>query len=477
VPELDRRYAQYRERLDTAGQGHLLAYWAELSEPERAQLLSDLDQIDLELCVRLAKTHVLSRPVLQGFERLEPVEVWPAEPDVSRQAFYRQALEAGQEAIASGRVAAFTVAGGQGTRLGFDGPKGAFPLSPVRNASLFQLFAEALHGCGRRYRFRPPWYIMTSPNNHDQTRAFFETNRYFGLSPADVVFFMQGQIPAFFPDGRIALAERYRVALSPDGHGGSFHALKRSGALEDMRDRGVEHISYFQVDNPLAKVLDPLFIGLHILTGSEMSSKAVTKADDFERVGNFCLADGKLVVIEYSDFPQELACARNSDGSRRFNAGNVAIHVVSRQFVERLVAGGAAASLPWHRAEKVIRAVDPAAGSSEPVPTSVVKLERFVFDALPLARNPIVLYTAREEEFSPVKNAVGVDSVETARRDMIRRAARWLESCGVCVPRDVGGEPALALEISPAFALDVEDLRARLTFPLDLVAGRPFVLV
>jgi len=476
LSDLSRQYAEQRERLARAGQQHVLWYWDDLDDVARLQLLGDLGGVDLELCASLVKTHVLARPVLKGFERIEPAQVWPAEPDAARQAFYQQALEAGEEAIAAGRIAAFTVAGGQGTRLGFDGPKGAFPISPVRRATLFRLFAEALHGCARRYRFRPPWYIMTSPGNHGQTLAFFQSNDYFGLSPADVVFFSQGQIPAFFPDGRIALAERHRIALSPDGHGGSFHALKRSGALDDMRARGVDYISYFQVDNPLAKVVDPLFIGLHSLAGSEMSSKAVAKADDSERVGNFCLADGKLVVIEYSDFPKELASARNPDGSRRFDAGNVAIHIVSRQFIERLVADGAAAALPWHRAEKVVRAIDPARGDPEPVPTAVVKLERFVFDALPLAGNPLVMYTRREEEFSPVKNAAGVDSVETARRDMIRRAARWLESCGVSVPRDVRGEPALALEISPAFALDVDDLRRRLTFPVNLKPGCPFVL-
>jgi UDP-N-acetylglucosamine/UDP-N-acetylgalactosamine diphosphorylase len=375
-------------------------------------------------------------------------------------------------------VGAFTVAGGQGTRLGFDGPKGMFQISPVRNAPLFQIFAESLLGVERRYGRRPRWYVMTSPSNHAPTIDFFRANGYFGLAADDVMFFPQRQMPAFLPDGKIALNEPHRVALSPDGHGGSLRALSESGALEDMRQRGIEHISYFQVDNPLVKTFDALFIGLHILLNSEMSSKAVTKADDLERVGNFCLADGKLTVIEYSDLPEELAHARNPDGSRRLDAGSIAIHALARAFVERLTGAGALAGLPWHRADKRMPVVAADGKIATPQQPNVVKLETFVFDAIPLARNPLLMYTLREEEFSPVKNATGVDSAATARRDLIRRAARWLAACGTHVPRDGAGEPMLPLEISPAYALDAEDLCARLRdreLP-KLVASQPVLL-
>jgi UDP-N-acetylglucosamine/UDP-N-acetylgalactosamine diphosphorylase len=474
---ITKRFKYYRQRLERYQQGHLLAFWDELDQAQRAELLADLDQVDFERCRALIKALVLNRPDLKLPDRLEPPATFPATPTAEQQELYRRARETGADAIRAGKVAAFTVAGGQGTRLGYDGPKGGFRISPVRSACLFQLFAEYLLGTERRFGHRPRWYIMTSPSNHTATQEIFEQQNYFGLSKDDVMFFPQGQMPAFLPDGRIALAEKHRVALSPDGHGGSLQALARSGALEDMRARGIEHISYFQVDNPLVKVVDPLFVGLHIETGSEMSSKAVTKAHDLERVGNFCLADGKLLVIEYSDLPDELAHARNPDGARRFDAGSIAIHVLMRTFVEQLTRGDAAAQLPWHRADKKAATIDESGNVVVPSDPNVVKLESFVFDAIPLANNPLVVYTRREEEFSPVKNAEGTDSPATARRDLVRRAARWLQACGCQIPRDPAGEPDLPIEISPAFALDAEDLRERLIAPPELKPGQALLLV
>lgn len=473
---IDERYDRYCDLVRQYGQEHLLAFWDQLQATERAQLLDDLDQVDFAVCGRLIPQYVTKKPHLAIPTELAPPDALPAEPTPSLANQYREAVALGEQAIAKGQVAAFTVAGGQGTRLGFDGPKGAFQISPVRNAPLFQIFAENLLGTERRFGRRPRWYIMTSPQNHVQTTTFFAENEHFGLSRDDVVFFPQGQMPAFMPDGKIALAERHRLALSPDGHGGSLRALSDQGALADMRTHGVEYVSYFQVDNPLVRVIDPLFVGLHIQSGSEMSSKAVAKVEDTERVGNFCLADDKLTVIEYSDLPDELAHARNSDGSRRFDAGSIAIHIISRDFIERLMAPGAEVTLPWHRAEKKVAVVDANGQRVEPTSPNAVKLEMFVFDAVPLARNPLVMYTHREEEFSPVKNAVGVDSAVTTRRDLIRRAVRWLEAAGVTVPRGTDDEPAMPIEISPVFALDAADLRKNLSERPVLRPGEPLLL-
>lgn len=471
-----KRHKDYQEKLDHYQQSHLLAFWDELDKTQRTQLLDDLDQVDFDRCQPLIDTFVRKRPVFKLPERLEPPVTFPATPGPEQYDRYQIAKEVGAAAIRAGKVAAFTVAGGQGTRLGYDGPKGAFDISPVRSACLFQLFAEQLRGTERRYGHRPRWYIMTSPANHEVTQEIFARNNYFGLADEDVIFFPQGQMPAFLHDGKIALAQKHRLALGPDGHGGSLRALATSGALDDMRERGIEHISYFQVDNPLVRAIDPLFIGLHIETESEMSSKAVTKADDLERVGNFCLADGKLTVIEYSDLPEKLAHEKNADGTRRFDAGSIAVHVLTCSFVERLTAAGATVQLPWHRAEKKLTVVDAAGNVQTPTEPNVVKLETFIFDAIPPAKNPLVLYTPREEEFSPVKNAEGIDSAVTARRDLLLRAARWLESCGCVVPRNTDGLPDLPLEISPAFALDIDDLHERLVAPPELKPGQALVL-
>lgn len=457
------RHRHYEALLGDLGQRHLLAFWGELAETQKQQLLDDLDRIDFKrVTPALIDQMVRCKPPFHKPAKIDPPDAFPAKPDIRRIDEYRKARAAGEDAIRAGAVAAFTVAGGEGTRLGFNGPKGAFAISPIRNATLFQLFAEQLLGVRRRYGRQPHWYIMTSLGNHAATEAFFEQHEFFGLGRDNLTLFRQGQMPVFHPDGRIALAEKHRVALSPDGHGGSLRAIADSGALAQMRKHGVQHISYFQVDNPLVQAIDPLFIGLHATTGSQMSSKAVSKANDFERVGVFCRMDGRLGVIEYSDLPEELAVARNPDGSRRFDAGSIAIHALDRTFVEQVTTAGAAAQLPWHRAEKKVDVLDDAGRLVRPDKPNVVKLELFVFDAIPLARNPLVLFTRREEEFSPVKNADGADSPATTRQDLLRRAARWLESCGITVSRDASGNPATMLEISPAFALDAADLQTQL---------------
>lgn len=470
------RYAQVREALTACGQAHVLAFWDELDPLRRNQLLNDLAQVDLGRVLPLIQSMVVQKPQPRVPSRIEPPPVYPRRPTPALEKQYTDAIAVGEKAMREGRVALLTVAGGQGTRLGYDGPKGAMPLTPIRNASLFQLFAESLTAIGRKFGRRPRWYVMTSPANHVQTAAFFEKHEFFGLAPEEIFFFQQGQMPSFTMDGKFAMADKHRLALAPDGHGGALRALATSGALAQMRKLGIEYISYFQVDNPLVRLLDALFIGLHITTGSEMSSKAVRKAHEAERVGAFCLADGKLTVIEYSDLPEEIAKARNPDGSLRFDAGSIAVHILSTEFVERITAPGSASQLPWHRAEKAVELIDAKGNRVKPTGPNVVKLETFVFDAIPLAKNPLVMYTPREDEFSPVKNADGADSPATARADMMRRAARWLEGCGVKVPRKANGDPDCIIEISPAFALTEGDLRNRLSGTLTIEPGNMVLL-
>jgi len=308
----------------------------------------------------------------------------------------------------------------------------------------------------KRYGGVIAWYIMTSPANHETTKQAFEEKNYFGLEADNVVFFQQGMIPCFDQEGKILLAEPHRIALSPDGHGGSLRALHRSFALEDMARRRIEYISYFQVDNPLVKVIDPLFIGLHALDQAQMSSKAVMKEDPEEKVGVLVLGDGKVRVIEYSDLPRSLAQQRNDEGRLTYELGSVAIHIINRSFVEKINAHGF--SLPWHRAQKRVPYVDTHGQVVDPQEPNAVKLETFVFDALPLADVSIILAIERAEEFAPIKNAAGADSPESSRRLQIERAARWLEKAGADVPRRPDRTIDAALEISPLFALDVEEL-------------------
>jgi UDP-N-acetylglucosamine/UDP-N-acetylgalactosamine diphosphorylase len=448
-----------RNHLAAHGQEHILRFWQELSATSQEKLAAQIEALDLDLIDSLAESHVRHKPHAQIPGDIRPIDAYPRTPQPQQARLYEDARRRGHELLRAGKVGAFLVAGGQGTRLGYDGPKGEYRVTPIRNKPLFQVFAEQLLAYSRDAGQSIPWYIMTSEANDVATRAFFRQHDYFGYPSEDVFFFQQGMMPAFSMDGKLLLAGKDSLALSPDGHGGSLRAIARSGALADMKRRGIEHLSYFQVDNPLVHCIDPLFLGLHDITNSEMSSKTIPKSHALERVGNFCIADGVLQVIEYSDLPEALARQTNPDGSLRFNAGSIAIHALRVSFIERLNSGGKL-RLPWHRAEKKVAYVDESGEAVKPQKPNAVKLEQFVFDAIPLAQNPIVYTTDRAEEFSPVKNAEGDDSPATCRRDQIRRAARWLSSAGVQIPMR-GDEPDCILEISPLYATTAEQLRQR----------------
>jgi UDP-N-acetylglucosamine/UDP-N-acetylgalactosamine diphosphorylase len=385
---------------------------------------------------------------------LAPAPYFPRPERGGDAAMWSRAKAAGEAALKLGRVAAFTVAGGQGTRLGYDGPKGTFAVTPLKKKSLFQVFAEKIKAAGLRYGKPIHWFIMTSHQNHEATVGFFSGNAFFGLDRGRVHFFRQGRMPAVGFDGKVMLESKGSIALSPDGHGGSLRALDRSGALDLMKSEGIDTLSYFQVDNPLVRCIDPSFIGWHVLSKSEMSSKMIPKAYPEEKVGHFCIQHGKLVVVEYSDLP--LPLQREIDPSTRqlrYLAGSIAIHVLDREFVRRMAAGGEN-SLPFHRADKKIPTVD---AQGNPVSTAAangVKFEMFVFDALPFARNPIIIETLRADDFSPVKNAQGVDSPATCRIDQLRQAARWLKKNGVPLRTDVTGMPFATIEVSPLFGYD-----------------------
>ena len=454
-------YEDIKKLLKEHHQSHLLVLWDQLDTAQRQNLLAQIRQLDLAKIDDWVANCVKNSASVAISGDLVPASFYspcPADPQQHRK--YAGAVELGRELIRQGKVAAFVVAGGQGTRLGFDGPKGNFPVSPVKNKTLFQIFAESVAAASLRYQAICPWYIMTSPLNHAETIEIFRSNDYYGLDEENVFIFQQGTLPNFSIGGKILLADKDRLSCSPDGHGGSLKALYRSGAIEDMKRRGVEFISYFQVDNPLINIFDPLFIGLHALDKAEMSSKAVIKTDPYERVGSFCLVDGKLTVFEYSDLPDELAEKRNPDGSLAFKLGSIAIHIINRAFVERLNADDF--SLPLHKAVKKIPYIDEHGKLLEPAEPNGVKLESFVFDAVPLASKSIILQTLRSEEFAPTKNAAGIDSVETARRMIVARAAVWLESAGLIVPKKPDGSIDCVLEIAPGFALEKDDIKAKL---------------
>ncbi len=479
------RLAQSRETLQRVDQAHVLRFFDDLPPAQQQHLLTQIEEVDWPEVARLVKTMVLGQSTYKLPEKIDPAPSYPSprnlpEGDEKLQAKYADARALGEDLIRQGKVAAFTVAGGQGTRLGWDGPKGTFPATPIRKLPLFAVLAEYLLKVKAKYGRSCPWYIMTSPINDQPTQMFFEEHDYFGLDPADVMFFPQGMLPAFHKDGphagKAILDSHSNLALSPNGHGGSLKALYTSGAIQDMRSRGIEQISYTQIDNPLVKVVDPLFLGLHAVDGCGMSSKMLPKAFPKEKLGNFCLVDGRVTVIEYSDLPDELAEQRTDDGQLRFRAGSIAIHAIRVDFVESLNTSGSGFGLPYHRAEKKVPYLDLDSGQRvEPETPNAVKLETFVFDALPLCEHSIVYETDRVEEFAPIKNASGVDSAESSRDIQIERAARWLESHGLNVPRDGQGKVNTVIEVQPTTAVEFEDL-GDVDLPRSLEPGRELLL-
>jgi UDP-N-acetylglucosamine/UDP-N-acetylgalactosamine diphosphorylase len=445
-------------RLAAIQQSHVLAFVPTLTPAQRAALYAQVDGLPLEEMPALIDAYVKHKP-----EFVLPKDIRPAKAyALHAKDWDRAAMRAaGESLMRRSAVAAFVVAGGQGSRLGFEGPKGCYPAGAVSRKPLFQIFAEGIKATQRAYSCCVPWYIMTSPLNHEQTVSFFRQHNSFGLDPTNIMFFQQGVLPSLdISSGKILLASPHEVATNPDGHGGSVRALHVSGALHDMRRRGIEHVSYFQVDNPLVRVVDPVFLGLHATakdSSGEMSSKMVAKSEPGEKVGVFCMANAKTQVLEYSDMPKALQEERTPEGAIRYNAGSIAIHAMSVAFLERL-ATDAKFSLPCHRAEKKIPCIDAQGHAIVPSGNNGVKLEKFIFDALELCERSIVMETDRIEEFAPIKNATGVDSVESSRHLQTQRAARWLAMAGVTVPMTSDGFPDCTLEVSPLTALDPKDL-------------------
>tara|TARA_B110000003_G_scaffold56359_1_gene56385 strand:- start:6871 stop:8220 length:1350 start_codon:yes stop_codon:yes gene_type:complete len=371
-----------------------------------------------------------------------PASYFPLVPEShDQEELYDRAFKHGEDMIRAGKTAAFTVAGGQGTRLGYEGPKGTLPVSPIKNKPLFQLFAEQIRGIAEKYEVTIPWYIMCSPLNLEATTSHFKKNNYYGLGKENLQFFTQGVMPATDFDGNLLLASQDNLALSPNGHGGSLKALIDSGSITDMAQRGVEHVSYFQVDNPLVSIINPLFIGLHDLQTSDMSSRSLTKTGPFEKLGNFVSTGDRISIIEYSDLPEEKALEKEEDGRIKYRAGSPAIHILRRDFIEQFASGEI--KLPYHRAEKKVAHLNENGDLVTPEKPNAVKFETFVFDALPLAKNPLILEADRLEEFSPVKNKTGIDSLESSRSDQSKRARRWLEKAGYTVSEES------TVEISP----------------------------
>ena len=453
ISEKDKLFSLAREY----GQEHIFAWWGDLSAKGKEGLLAQVKMIDFDLVVRLTSE---ARPAPSGPLGLAPAPMIGLPRSAADRARAEKAMQIGRKALASGKAAALLVAGGQATRLRFEHPKGMYPIGPVSGKSLFQIHAEKILALSRRHKAHIPLYFMTSEATHDATEAFYNMHRRFGLPAKDFFFFKQGMMPAVDKQGKIILEAKDRIALSPNGHGGCIPALKRSGALDDMRRRGIEMIFFFHVDNPLVNILDPVFVGYHLEEQAQMSGKIVPKRGPEERVGVVGLVNKRFQVVEYIDLSQDDMHARHADGSLKYSAGVIGIYLLNVDFVERLNA--AAPNLPYHRSEKTVAHLGSDGKTVTPKEKNGLKFETFVFDALPYADRCVMMEVRREDEFAPVKNKEGEDSPATSLAMVCDFYGAWLNRLGVKLKTDDLGRVAVLTEVSPLYALDEAEFRRKM---------------
>ena len=456
LPEgLDPRIA---EQLHDAGQAAILAAWPRLPADCRDTLAADLAAVDWTLLAEM-RGLVTRRAAGTGAATGGPDLADAVTPpcivlgDARNAIAPGRAADRGAAALGAGRVGAVLVAGGQGSRLGHDGPKGCYPIGPVSGNSLFRLLLGKLAAVRRRYGRPVPLAIMTSAATDAATREFLSRDGWCGLDPADVRVFRQASLPALdATTGEMLRDQPGRLALAPDGHGGMLTALAADGLLDWFASRGVEHVVSFQVDNPLALPLHPEFLGYHLLTGAEFSTQVVLKREPGERVGAVIESGGVHRVVEYSDLSPALAAARLPDGRLRFHAGSIAVHAFARPFLER--AAATAGSLPLHVAFKALPCVDGDGVRHVPARPNAIKFERFIFDLMPLARRVCVVQIEAADGFAPLKNAAGAaaDTADHVRAALVAQARRLLAARGVDV---AAGVP---VELDAAHVIDEHDI-------------------
>jgi len=421
----DELFAYYKRY----GQSQVFAWIHKLGDADRDQLLAQMREFDLEEMENIFKSSTAAEE--KGLGELAPPRHFQRISDASEEEI-RGWEEKGLEAIRNGQIAVLVLGGGAGTRLGFSGPKGNCDIGLLSCKTLFQLFVERVN-CLRKLageNARIPFIVMTNPNIHEQTISHFKKYQYFGLPEEDFYFFQQGILPVFSIDGNLMLKTRGEISTSPDGNGGIYLALKKSGVLATLRERKVHAINVFSVDNALTKPADPRFIGYMLSKNADCGNKSVSKQNPEEKIGVVAMRGDKYCVAEYTELDKSRREQRDEKGNLVFGAGNICNHYFTIDFLENTV-------LPnwtnkYHIARKEIQTVNHLGEVVRPVSNNCKKLEFFIFDVFPMAERFALLECAREEEFSPVKNAFGseVDSPGTAVEHIHRLHKKWVEENG-----------------------------------------------
>jgi UDP-N-acetylglucosamine/UDP-N-acetylgalactosamine diphosphorylase len=324
------------------------------------------------------------------------------------------------------------------------------PATPVKNKSLFQIFAEKIRAAEIRYERPLHWLLLTSPVNHGETVKFLKDNGFFGVRLVNV--FSQGMLPTMALDGRLVLSSKESVTMHPDGNGGLLQALGKSGLIKTLESAGVTYLSYFQIDNPLALPFDPYFIGFHHQQQSQMSCRCTQKSYAAEKVNVFGEVGGRLRVLDHENLPIECTSITDISNNLRFGLADVAAYLFRLDFIKAYCKGSRWTELPLHMARRVVNYINDDGFLVRPTEPNAVRLERYIYDLLALAEKTMLLEGRREEFYSPIKNAVGRDSLATCCRDQVRLFTSWLCKGKIDLPIDASGAPPFSIEISPLFA-------------------------
>ena len=417
----DVEYEEALKKLEKYGQEHLLNRYNKLDDEKKEKIISQIKNIDFDQTIELFNITTKSIKKPDG----EVTNIEYVDKSKLSKEDYNKYYEIGKKLIHEGKYAVVTMAGGQGTRLGYVAPKGTFKIGGGIEKSLFEALSDTIKEARDKFETKIPWYIMTSRENNNATEKFFEKNDFFGLPYEDVKFFKQGELPMLDTDGKLMIDEAGLIKLAADGHGGVFEALVNNGFLDDMKTRGVEWIFISGVDNVLAGLVDPIAVGLAVSEGTLATGKSVVKRSPNENVGVFCKKNGRPSVIEYTEITDEMANAIDENGELLYGESHILTNLFNIKALENIAEN----KLPYHKAFKKAKYMDENGEIIKPEKPNAFKYEAFIFDAFESLDNMSILRVKREDEFAPLKNADGEDSPDTARKlyvDFMERKKKGL---------------------------------------------------
>ncbi len=392
-------YDEAYKVLKENNQEHVLKFYNELSDKDKANILSQISKIDF----RLVKSLYNNKDNVEMTEKeVTPIEVTDKEK-IDKEKYQK----IGEKVIKNGELAVCSMAGGQGTRLGFNGPKGTYMLDLEKPTSIFETIINKLKKENEKYGIYLYWYVMTSNQNNEDTINFFKNNNYFDYDKEHIIFFVQGELPLLDTNGNIVLKDKANIFMAPDGNGGIFRALGNDNIIEHMKNHGIKYLAIGNVDNILINFVDPIMIGLMIDEKKDVASKSFMKPSPEGKWGVFCKMNGIPRVIEYIETPKELLEARNDDGELIYGDAHFGLNVFDVDFLSKIVFE----RMPFHVAFKKNNILNM---SGEFVSSDTYKFEAFIFESFKMANNVLIYRVKKNEEFAPIKNREGEESPETA---------------------------------------------------------------